>query len=455
MTAIITHDFKKQIAQDLYDDVQDSAQRYYLAIGRSEDWDSSDTAPTPSQTLRDIRNARLSLQSLKTAEDISFVIPRNNWTSGTIYSGWDDNVAGHPATVYYVMTDANTVYICLRQGKNAMGSAVPSTVEPSGASTKAFTTSDGYVWKFLYSITALNASKFLTANFIPVRFVSSTDSSSPALDIEQKNIQDAAVIGQITSIAVSNGGTGYTSAPSVTIVGDGTGASATATVSGGSVVKIEMDNDSSALGSGYNYAEVQLSGGGYTGIASARSILGPVGGFGADPRDDLRSASIMFNTKPSGEEGGDFVIDNDFRQIVLMKGVKKPNDSDFTGSTGNLLNSLKLATVSSAFSPDKTIQGNVSGAKGYVDKYDVGNAKIYFHQNETTGFTSFSEGEVVSEINGSGSGTLDSAGVDSNGLADSVGDANPFSGTILYIDNRAAIERSVDQTEDLKAVIRF
>lgn len=449
MVAIITQDFKKQIAQDLFDDVQDSAERYYIAIGRSEDWDSADTPPTPTQTLKDIRDARLSLQSLKTAEDISFVIPRNNWSSGTIYSGWDDNVAGHPATAYYVMTDNNSVYICLRQGKNASGVTVPSTVEPSGSSTKAFTTSDGYVWKFLYTISAVNASKFLTANFIPVRLIGNTDSSSPAIDIEQKGIQDAAVAGQVSNIAISSGGVGYTSTPTVTIVGDGTGASATATVSGGAVVKIEMDNDSSALGSGYTYAEAKLSGGGFTTAATTRTILSTPNGFGADPRDDLRSVSIMFNSKPSGEEGGDFIIGNDFRQIVLIKDVKKANDSDFTGSTGNLLRSLNLSTINSAFTPDKTIEGNVSGAKALVDKYDASNQKIFYHQNDETGFTSFTNGEIVTEINGSGDGVLDSSN------ADSAAEANPFSGTILYIDNRAPIDRSTEQTEDLKAVIRF
>ena len=97
MTAIITQDFKKQIVQSIFNDVADSAERYYIGIGHSQDWDSADLAPTPIQSVRDIRNARLNLQSIKSAEDVSFVIPRNNWTSGTIYSAWDDNVAGYPS----------------------------------------------------------------------------------------------------------------------------------------------------------------------------------------------------------------------------------------------------------------------------------------------------------------------------------------------------------------------
>lgn len=455
MVAIITQDFKKQIVQDLFDDVQDSAQRYYIGIGRSQDWDSADTPPTPTQTLRDIRNARLDVQSIKSAEDVSFVVGRYNWTSGTVYSRWDDNQAGETSPSYYVITDQNTVYMCLQQGTDASGAAVPSTVQPSGSSTLPFTTSDGYVWKFLYTLTALNASTFLTANFVPIRFIGLTDSSSPAIDIEQKGIQDAAVPGQVSGVAITAGGTGYSSAPTVSIVGDGTGAQAVATVSGGAVVKIEMANDSGALGSGYTYAEAVLSGGGFTTAANTRTILSPPNGFGADPRDDLRSTGIMFNSKPSGDEGGDFVITNDFRQVVLMKGIKKPNDSDFTGGTGNMLRTLKLGDVNVAFTPDKIFEGGTSGAQAYVDKYDAGNQIIFFHQDETTGFASFTEGETLTETNGSGDGTLDSAGVDPDSNADSAAEANAFSGTVLYIDNRAAVDRSAEQTEDIKAVIKF
>lgn len=453
MVAIITTDFKKQIIQAIYDDVTDSAERYFIGIGRSEDWDSADLPPTPINSLRNIRNARLSLQSIKSAEDVSFVVPRTNWVSGTIYNAWNDNIDRYPSPSYYVLTSDNGVYLCLEQGKNSFGNAVPSTVQPTGASTKAFTTSDGYRWKFLYTITALNASKFLTANYLPVQLVDFVDSSSSALDIEQKGIQDAAIPGQISSIRILSGGTGYTSAPTISIIGNGTGATATAVISGGAIVKIQMNNDSSAMGSGYTYAEAVLNGGGFTTPAQILPILSPFSGFGADPRDDLRSTAIMFNSKPSGEEGGSFIISNDFRQVVLMKGVKKWNDSDFIGNSGNLLRILKFSDVTSPFSSDKTILGGISGAQALVDKYDTVNKIIYFHQSEETGFKPFTEGEIVTEINGSGNGTLDSSVADINSFADSAAEVNAFSGKVLYLDNRAAIERSIDQTEDIKVII--
>jgi hypothetical protein len=455
MSAIITHDLKKQIIQHIFDDVQDSAQRYYLAIGKSEDWDSADMPPIPRQTLKDIRDTRSSLQSLKVAESISFVVPRNNWISGTIYSAWDDDVVGYPATPYYVLTQTNSVYICLRQGKDNAGNAVASIIEPTGSLTLPFTTADGYVWKFLYALSSVNISNYLTANYMPVRYISSVDSSSPAVDVEQNGVQNAAISGQISGISVITPGSGYTSTPVVTIVGDGTGAEATATVSGGAVVKIEMNNDSSALGSGYTRAKAILSGGGFTTEASVRTIFSPPNGFGADPRDDLKSTGIMFNTKISGDEGGDFIIDNDYRQVALVKGILDSANSPFTGTTGSMLRSLSFDDVNIDFTGDKIIQGSTSLAKAYVDKYDVATKRIFYHQNNETGYGAFTEGETITELSGSGTGTLDSAGIDSDSLAYNLAEANPFSGTILYIDNKAPISRSEDQIEDLKVVIRI
>lgn len=455
MTAIITERIKKLMIQNLFDDIADSANNYYIAIGRSEDWDSSDTAPTPLPTDREIRNFRLSAQSAKQVTDWSFVVPRYNWASNTTYFGYDDNTSGHPLNTYYVITDDNAVYICLRQGKTAAGATVPSIVKPTGIDPEPFITADGYVWKFLYTVGTTYANRFMSANYMPVRLQEATDSDSLAVEIEQETIQNAAVPGQIGSIEVITGGSGYVSAPTITIRGNGTGARASATVSGGAVTRIQLAESDGTIvqGTNYDWAEILVSGGGGTG-ATGRVIIGPVAGFGADPRDDLRATAIMFNTKPDGTEGGTFVVNNDFRQLALLKNPTLP-DSDglFTAASGNMLRKLRFATIGTPFTADHTIQGATSGALAYVDKSD--SDQVWFHQTETTGFKTFQEGEVVSETDGGGTGTLVSAGFDADTRADSDGDFDPFSGEILYIENRAAVQRSVGQVEDIKIIVQL
>ena len=447
MTGILTDSLKRVLLQNLIDEVATAADAYYVGIGNSIDWDSSDTAPDPSNTLREERNLRLQLQSIKSGEDVSYVVPRNNWSAGTIYSGFDDNTSGYPSVPYYVITDDNAVYMCLKQGRDATGAAVASTVEPTGSLTTSFTTSDGYTWKFLYTLTAGDANKYLSANFFPVKFLASTDSSSPAADVEQKGVQDAAVSGQIGSIVITSGGTGYTSAPTVTISGDGDSAEATAIISGGAIVNIKLDSDGSGgvkHGSGYTKATVSFS----SGAATARAVLPPAGGFGANPVNDLKAKAVMFNSKPEGNETNTFITDNDFRQVALIKNPKVPGtDSDFTAASGFVLPKLTFTLpVATDFTADKTILGASSGARAYVDTYNTSTGVLRYHQTEETGFTAFTNGETVNETDGSGSGSLDSAGD---------ADVNLTSGEVLYVENRAAIARSTDQTEDIKIVIQL
>jgi hypothetical protein len=72
----------------------------------------------------------------------------------------------------------------------------------------------------------------------------------------------------IDSVEIVNGGINYTSAPTVTIIGDGSGATATAQVVGGKIQKITVTNS----GQNYSSAVIELSGGEGVG-ASVRPIL--------------------------------------------------------------------------------------------------------------------------------------------------------------------------------------
>lgn len=454
MPAIVTDTFRKKLAQDLLTEINNTADsnEYYIGVGKSDAYGSTDTTVTPVRCQREEREARNNLQSIKKVANASFVIPRYNWTSGTIYSGYTDAVAGIPSNSYYVLTESNQVYICLQQSKNAAGQANTSTVKPDFSvagvdEQQPFQTADGYVWKFLYSLSATSAANFLSAGFIPVEKVQ-WDSVGDSADLtpfqlEQLIVQRGAIAKQIVNITLTNGGSGYTSAPTVTINGNGTSAAATASIASGSVVKIEMNNESAALGSGYDYADVVISGGGGTG-ATARAVLSPVYGLGADPRDELKSTSLMFNIKPAGTENDTFIINNDFRQITLLR---NPTIYDsvgrFTAASGRAMKFLKTTVPATSFSIDKLLVGGSSGAKAYID--DIQDSAIYYHQNETTGFKAFVDGEPLTESDGAGTGTIDSA--DLHSIVDN------FSGEMLYVENRARVIRSTSQTEDIKVII--
>lgn len=102
------------------------------------------------------------------------------------------------------------------------------------------------------------------------------DSGTPGVDysstIGGANTQVSAAASQtsVTNISVENGGTGYTSAPTVTFLGGGgTGAAATATVAGGIVTGFVVTNG----GNGYLSAPVVvLSGGSGSGAGGAAQV---------------------------------------------------------------------------------------------------------------------------------------------------------------------------------------
>lgn len=454
MAAIVTESLRKKLADDFLTEVNNGndSNEYYIGIGKSDIYNETDTVINPVRTLREQREARNNLQSVKKVTAASFVIPRYNWTSGTIYSGFTDSTVGIPSNSYYVLTEDNEVYICLQQGRTSSGAANTSTVKPNftdaGVSqNQAFETADGYRWKFLYSLSATRAANFLSSGYVPVeKVIWNEPGDSAALntfELQQLNIQRSAIPGQVIGAIITNGGTGYSAAPTVTINGNGTSAQATATISGGSVVKIEMNNESAALGSGYDYASIAISGGGGSG-AIARPVIGPLDGIGADPRDDLKATSAMLNTKPNGTETGTFVVDNDFRQITVIRNpMQYDSDERFTAASGRAMRYMKMTALATSFTIDKLIRGASSNVAAYID--DIDSDLIYFHQNENTGFGIFTNGELLEESDGSGSGTIDSG--DLHSIVDG------HSGEILYVENRARIIRDTAQQEDIKVII--
>lgn len=78
--------------------------------------------------------------------------------------------------------------------------------------------------------------------------------------------------GVVSNVVVTDQGSGYTTAPTVTLTGDGTGATAVATVVGGKIVSITV------LASGTNYTyppQVTITGGGGSGCKARSELSGP------------------------------------------------------------------------------------------------------------------------------------------------------------------------------------
>ena len=177
MPAIITNKFRIHMSEQFQESFSESAgNNYYLGIGRPQpygtltrpdgrtDNQGTDANPiTPSDSVIEETNSYDDLLAAKriTSSDVSFVIPRRNWTSGTVYDmyrhDYGNRITGGTTTqtstsgastlfdaTFYVKNSANRVYKCL---DNNNGGAVSD--EPVSVATTVITTSDNYKWKYL------------------------------------------------------------------------------------------------------------------------------------------------------------------------------------------------------------------------------------------------------------------------------------------------------------------
>ncbi len=452
MPAIITSKFRLDTTERFVDSM--SSNTYYLALGRANPWLDSgglvdDNNPTyPEENDYTTNTAWENMFAMKKLSggatgDIIFATPRHLWVSGVGYAEYDDRDGNIEGEQYYVITDNNNVFICLKSSGTSTTNPDLAGINTSGIIDNSDL--DGYIWKYLYTVPVDTGSKFLTESFIPVQYLATQpDPGSDTALLNQYAVQQNAIPGEIHNIKiVGSGGTGYTTAPIITINGDGTGASAEAEINeAGALVNIKVLNP----GAGYNKATITITGGSGSG-AALRPVIAPKGGFGSDPRQDLRAHYVALNKVFNGDENGDIPSSNDFRQISL---VKNPFDSDANAlASKNAYNTCKgLAINGGSFVPDSEITGTDSGSKAIVVEHDATSGIIYYTQNEDTGFGVFNPDQDLIRLSSATTGGQDLTAV----VAPPI---ELYSGDIVFLENRSPVSRGSDQIETIRLVIAF
>lgn len=433
MSAIITSNFRSHIVRQFVEAfTEPSPTNLYLFIGRPYSW-ATDTDPdTPFDSESNMSAIWDDMMSLKRiqASDIKPGITRRNWASGTVYDEYRHNYStSNPSysgatnlydSKFYVVSDDLKVYKCIFNNKNA-----PSTIQPTGTSLQIFTTSDGYRWKYMYSVTTSDAEKFASSDFIPV----TTDAT----------VRSAAVAGAIHHSNVVYGGSEQINTSVITITGDGSGAEGIGIIEGNRLSKITMTN----VGSGYHSATIIADG-----DAIAEAVIEPPGGHGYDAVTELGSRFIIVSMKLEySETGSVFTTENEYRRLGIIQDPY--NFGTTTVSTGVTLSSMKsaaLVDIVGGFQNDEYIEGQTSGAIAYIVDFDDNTDTIRYLNNSDTGYDAFVDGETIYGSTSGSTGTIDTLGNP---------DVAKHSGSILYVDNRVPMIRTVDQIDYISIVIKF
>ena len=489
MPAIITNKFRINNAEQFNESFSEaSPEVYYLGIGRpqafatqtrgdlrTENQGTDSAAITPADSIIEEFNTFDDLLAVKklSSSDVSFVIPRRNWVTSTVYDyyrhDYGNRITGTTSiqtansgattlfdATFYALTTARNVYKCLDNNNNAA-----STTEPTGTSTSVLTTADGYKWKYMYTLSATQQANFLSTDFMAVE----TNST----------VSSAAIDGAINIVKIKSAGTGGTNGTytGIAVRGDGSSGTVSVVVSGGSVTSVTITN----AGTGYTIAYIRnadIVTAGATGLTGAEIdvIIPPKGGHGFDAVKQLGGFFVMLNASLEGTEStntGDFTAENDFRRIIL---IRNPFSGGSAASATTLRATKAVRFAASpapgTFTTDEEINQATTGAVGRVVEWDASNRILHYIQtrfndegiDSNGNRTAFSGANVITGQTSGATGTPSAVASETsdqitftNGYSDT--ELDRHKGDVLYIENRAPITRAADQTENIKLVIEF
>lgn len=474
---------------------QNYRSKIYLFIGRSQDWtlerysgQSAVTEQAPPDAYdsfndsNEVYDDMIAVKRIKST-DVSKVIKRLTWKTGIKYDMYKNDYTstnlslnGH-SNLYesqsYVVNSNFQVYKCIYNGISPtypQGRA--STVEPSGNSTTIIeSNADGYRWKYMYTINISDYIRFVSSDFMPVRV--------------DTTVAAAAVDGAVEQLIIDNRGSGNTVNATYycPVVGDGTTDAIAKIIinASGGIETVEMER----VGAGYTRAKVLLTEG-YSSLSDALSrsgttasisgtvstIISPPGGHGANPPLELGGYRVMINKSLDFLDGdGDIPVDTQFRRFGLVSDPKNVSNTDLTADTATACYAMKFPSATNVnFNIGDVITQATTGAKGRVIHWDSITKVLRYYQNEHIDETQTGQ-QQYKLVPFSGSNAVTGSGVTATpdtaasgtgnffGITFTSGYANPEvkknSGNIIYVENRKAVNRSTDQTEDIKLVVEF
>lgn len=437
MPAIISNSLRLLNADALESRIKE--QPTYLFIGKNTPWPDEEIPATLFDTDEEKTALFKNIQAVKRVppNSILSVVPRFNWTENAIYDFYDHRInmidsrkPNGQRYQFYVMTDEFNVYKCLSNNKG-----VPSTVKPTSQQISPFQTSDGYIWKYMYTVRSSDVFSYLTQDWMPIYTVEVNDGSS------QWVVQESAIDGGIHTILVDVGGVGYNAAvpPNVIITGDGVGAQATAQVDpfSGAITRIIVTDP----GYGYTSVTVSFNNVGLGVGAQATAILSPVGGHGKNARLELGGTTKMIKFTTSGTEGGNFPVTS-FRQAGLIyMPMSTKQGTKLTVANAN------------GFAVGDELVGGTSGAVGTISIIEP-NGRIVWLDNVTGDYI---QAETITngDVTTTSSWVVNDTNTPLTDLVANVSGTIPRTGEVLYISNRVKIERNETQSEEIRFVIQF
>jgi hypothetical protein len=516
MSAIVTDQFRILNTDNFIDSAGSDSNSYYIFLslpnptqvgfGRSTTWNTNVPNPTDNFSYQSHTYDTMLFGKKVTSANIKRIVRRIDWTKGTKYEMYrHDYSVNNPSPItqasrlydanYYVLNSDYKVYICIDNGSsgiNTTGNASQdeptfTDLEPS----KAGSSGDGYIWKYLFSVSPSDIVKFDSTEYItvPNDWGSSTDAQIQAV---RENGDSTVNDNQIKKVYIDSQGGNYSNGlgQEFNILGDGSGAKVIVDVVGGKITNTTV----SAGGKGYSYGVVDLGSINSNATSSPARlipIIPPSRGHGYNLYKELGTDKVLLYAR-FDDSTKDFPVDTRFAQVGIVKNPTSiGSTSTYTQSQFSSLYALKFNSANGVPTIGEKITQTVTNGKavGYVASYDtetkvlkyIQDRSLYYNQSalDQTDYVGVSTGSRVLSFESSSnavtapsgfSGSIDQTftgistnptgskvinlGVNfANGLASP--EINKGSGEIIYLDNRPLISRNTRQKEDIKIILEF
>lgn len=174
---------------------------YFVYAARHIPFPGSDTTiPVPNNSISSVDTDvydNMIFAKRVTSSDVVHMAKKNLWTSNTYYDMYDNIDGDLEDKNFFITVNDDTeynVWKCLFN--NSTNTVIRrSTVAPSRVGSAAdlnpVETGDGYVWKYMYTVTKTQYEKFATSQYVPVIANTSVVSGAKRGTIEVVKVEDA------------------------------------------------------------------------------------------------------------------------------------------------------------------------------------------------------------------------------------------------------------------------
>lgn len=200
-TQVLPVFYRTHMVNQLIESINEASNTAYYVFVSNHVPRPNTSLTTPKDTVNELETSakrNMLFGKRVSNNDVAQMVRKVEYASGTLYTMYDDTDATLYSNNFFVFVNESSYYHVYKCLDNNLGTN--STVEPQfshivGSNTAVYQTSDGYRWKYMYSIPSATYTKFATSGYIPV--------------VSNTTVEGGAVDGSIDVVKITTAGKNY------------------------------------------------------------------------------------------------------------------------------------------------------------------------------------------------------------------------------------------------------